>query len=47
MRFTVVPGALPAGESWSSRMFARPKRVSARIQDHFVELTDPRRRKVT
>jgi len=24
-----------------------PKRVSARIQDHFEELTDPRRRKVT
>jgi len=24
-----------------------PKHVSARIQDHFVELTDPRRRKVT
>jgi hypothetical protein len=24
-----------------------PKKVSARIQDHFVELTDPRRRKVT
>jgi predicted transposase YbfD/YdcC/predicted DNA-binding protein (UPF0251 family) len=47
MRFVVVPGALPAGESWLSRMFAMPKRVSARIQDHFVELTDPRRRKVT
>jgi predicted transposase YbfD/YdcC len=40
-------GVLPAGESWSPRMFAMPKRVSARIQDHFVELTDPRRRKVT
>ncbi len=24
-----------------------PKKISARIQDHFVELTDPRRRKVT
>lgn len=24
-----------------------PKKVSSRIQDHFVELTDPRRRKVT
>ena len=24
-----------------------PKKVSARIQDHFAELTDPRRRKVT
>ena len=23
-----------------------PKKLSARIQDHFVELTDPRRRKV-
>lgn len=47
MRFALVPGALPAGESWSTRMFAMPKRVSARIEDHFVELTDPRRRKVT
>jgi predicted transposase YbfD/YdcC len=27
-------------------MFAMPKKLSARIQDHFVELTDPRRRKV-
>ena len=24
-----------------------PKTTSARIQDHFAELTDPRRRKVT
>jgi len=24
-----------------------PRRVSARIQDHFAPLTDPRRRKVT
>lgn len=47
LRFAVVSGALPEGESWSPRMFAMPKRLSARIQDHFGELTDPRRRKVT
>ena len=35
-----------AGGSWLPRMFAMPKKLSARIQDHFVELTDPRRRKV-
>jgi predicted transposase YbfD/YdcC len=27
-------------------MFTMPKKLSTRIQDHFVELTDPRRRKV-
>jgi len=36
-----------AGGSRLPRMFAMPKKLSARIQDHFVELTDPRRRKVT
>jgi predicted transposase YbfD/YdcC len=35
-----------ANESWLTWRFAMP-RLSARIQDHFVELTDPRRRKVT
>jgi predicted transposase YbfD/YdcC/predicted DNA-binding protein (UPF0251 family) len=47
MRFAVMSGTLPTGESWSPRMFAMPPRLSARIQDHFTELTDPRRRKVT
>lgn len=47
MRFAVVSGTLPTGESWLPRMFAMPKGLSARIQDHFTELTDPRRRKVT
>lgn len=47
MRFAVFAGTLRAGESWLTRMSAMPKKLSARIQDHFVELTDPRRRKVT
>jgi len=38
---------LQADESWLPRTFAMPKKASARIQDHFVELSDPRRRKVT
>jgi predicted transposase YbfD/YdcC/predicted DNA-binding protein (UPF0251 family) len=29
------------------KIIAMPKRLSANIRDHFVELTDPRRRKVT
>ena len=47
MRFAVASCVLRAGESWPTRKFAMPKPVTARIQDHFVELTDPRRRKVT
>ena len=47
MRFTVTAGAFPGRESRQIRMIAMPKKLSARIQDHFVELTDPRRRKVT
>ena len=35
------------GESWLTRKITIPKKVSVRIQDHFVELSDPRRRKVT
>jgi predicted transposase YbfD/YdcC len=46
MRFAAPPNTLRAGESWPTRMFAMPKKLSARIRDHFVELTDPRRRKV-
>jgi hypothetical protein len=38
---------LLADESRPTRKIAMPKKVSARIQDHFVELSDPRRRKVT
>ena len=46
-RFVDSAALLLADESWLPRIFAMPKKVSARIQDHFVELTDPRRRKVT
>ena len=46
LRFAVLAGWFPAGESRQIRMVAMPKQVSARIQDHFAELTDPRRRKV-
>jgi hypothetical protein len=46
-RFVDSAALLHVGESWLPRLFAMPKRVSARIQDHFVELSDSRRRKVT
>ena len=46
-RFVDLASLLRAGESWLPRMFAMPKKVSTRIQDHFVELSDPRQRKVT
>ena len=43
----ILPAVLPADGSRLPRTFAMPKKVSARIQDHFADLTDPRRRKVT
>jgi hypothetical protein len=46
-RFVDSAVLLLADGSWLPRMFAMPKKVSACIQDHFVELSDPRRRKVT
>jgi predicted transposase YbfD/YdcC/predicted DNA-binding protein (UPF0251 family) len=46
-RFVDSAVLLQADESWLPRMSAMPTKVSARIQDHFVELSDPRRRKVT
>jgi hypothetical protein len=36
-----------ADESRTDRRFVMPKTRSARIQDHFTDLTDPRRRPVT
>jgi len=45
-RFVDSAALLPTDESWPPWKFIMPKKVSARIQDHFVELTDPRRRKV-
>jgi predicted transposase YbfD/YdcC len=42
-----MAGGFPGRESRPIRKVAMPKRVSARIQDHFAPLTDPRRRKVT
>jgi hypothetical protein len=34
---------LPTGGSWLPKMIAMPKKLSASIRDHFVELTDPTR----
>jgi predicted transposase YbfD/YdcC/predicted DNA-binding protein (UPF0251 family) len=45
-RFVDSAALMPADGSWPPWKFIMPKKVSARIQDHFVELTDPRRRKV-
>jgi len=45
-RFVDSAVLVPADGSWPPWKFIMPKKVSARIQDHFVELTDPRRRKV-
>ena len=45
-RFVDSAAPVPADGSWPPWKFIMPKKVSARIQDHFVELTDPRRRKV-
>ena len=47
MRFVGSATLLLADESRPPWKIAMPKKVSARIQDHFVELSDPRRRKVT
>jgi len=46
LQFVVTAGAVPERELRQIRKVAMPKRVSARIQDHFASLTDPRRRKV-
>jgi predicted transposase YbfD/YdcC len=46
MRLVVLAGRFPGHGSRQIRKFAMPKKVSARIQDHFAQLTDPRRRKV-
>jgi predicted transposase YbfD/YdcC len=46
MRFVCLAGWFPGHESRQIRTVAMPKKVSARIQDHFAQLTDPRRRKV-
>jgi predicted transposase YbfD/YdcC/predicted DNA-binding protein (UPF0251 family) len=42
----VTAGGFPGSESQQFRTVAMPRKVSARIQDHFAPLTDPRRRKV-
>jgi predicted DNA-binding protein (UPF0251 family) len=42
----VTAGGIPGRESRQIRKVAMPKKVSARIQDHFAPLTDPRRRTV-
>src|SRR5512140_2683252 len=47
LRFAVTAGALSGRASPEIRRITMPKNLSARIQDHFVALTDPRRRKVT
>jgi predicted transposase YbfD/YdcC len=47
MRFVPAIGTSPGCESRQIRRIAVPKKLSASIRDHFVELTDPRRRKVT
>jgi predicted transposase YbfD/YdcC len=39
-------GQVPAHESRLARRFAMPTRNSVRIQDHFANLSDPRRREV-
>jgi predicted transposase YbfD/YdcC len=46
-RFVGSAGGCLADGSRSNRTFAMPRKPSARIQDHFANLTDPRRRKVT
>jgi predicted transposase YbfD/YdcC len=46
LRLAVSAGGFPGHESRQIRKVAMPKKVSARIQDHFAPLTDPRRRKV-
>ncbi len=45
-RFVASAGGLTADGSHEPRRFAIPGTPSARIQDHFANLTDPRRRKV-
>jgi predicted transposase YbfD/YdcC len=48
MRVGVLPDRLLAVDSRPNRIRDMPaKKISARIRDHFVELTDPRRRKIT
>jgi hypothetical protein len=39
-------GWVPAHESRQARRFAMPTNTSVRIQNHFANLTDPRRREV-
>jgi predicted transposase YbfD/YdcC len=46
-RIVASAGGFPAGGSQKTRTFAMPTKPSACIQDHFADLTDPRRRKVT
>ena len=46
MRFVDSAGGRPGRESRQIRKVVMPRKVSARIQDHFASLTDPRRRKV-
>jgi predicted transposase YbfD/YdcC len=38
---------VPTGGSWLPKIIAMPKKLSASVRDHFVDLSDPRRRKVT
>lgn len=46
-QFVDSAGAFLAGELRTDRRFVMPNARSARIQDHFADLTDPRRRPVT
>ena len=46
-RFVDSAVLVPTDGSWLPKVIAMPKKLSASIRDHFVELTDPRRRKVT
>jgi predicted transposase YbfD/YdcC len=46
-QFVDSAGVVLADELRTDRRFVMPKATSARIQDHFADLTDPRRRPVT